>query len=512
MPDRRLIVTPLAAALMGATLVVVSAGCSSGKGDDDAAKLDLSTAVNTPLTISAEQLAKLGAGGAVVGVAPSQNGTVEAAKGGALVFKPNAGFKGSVELKATVSPAVQLFSSNIPPLATVGGVSVDASGYGSSWVPVPGAQNEFFGLTDRGPNVDGPDKDQKIAVTPEFNPQIGRFKLEEGVAKLQSVITLKGPDGRPLNGRTDTAAPTGEKILDLDGREIPPSDHGIDSEGLVAMPDGSFWVSDEYGPFLIRFDSNGQELERLAPGRGLPEVLKNRTPNQGMEGLTLTPDGSRLVGIMQSALNVPGLSGNAKDVPATRIVTIDLKTKATQQFVYLLDNPKDTKKAVSEITAISNTEFLVDERDNKLAPKANKTIYKINLDGATPLGDQNPETIVGVSSTADAESALKGAGITPVKKSVALELTRMLDKLNPEGKFFGHDKVEGLTSTDGGKTLYIANDSDFGLAGIAGPKTPFQLKQKILANGLQDSLEVLRVDTTRVDEPTVTRTITVNVS
>ncbi|ADG80604.1 Phytase-like domain-containing protein OS=Tsukamurella paurometabola (strain ATCC 8368 / DSM/ CCUG 35730 / CIP 100753 / JCM 10117 / KCTC 9821 / NBRC 16120/ NCIMB 702349 / NCTC 13040) OX=521096 GN=Tpau_4033 PE=4 SV=1 [Tsukamurella paurometabola] len=512
MSDRRLIVTPLAAALIGATLVIVSAGCSSGRGDD-AATLDLTTGVNTPLTISAGQLAKLADGGAVVGVESSPNGTVEAGKGGALVFKPNSGYTGTVELKATVSPAVQLFSSDIPPLTTVGGVSVDASGYGSSWVPVPGAPDEFYGLTDRGPNVDGPQKDQKISVTPDFTPQIGRFKLESGVARLLSVITLKGPDGRPLNGRTDTAAPTGEKIIDLDGREIPPTDHGIDSEGLVAMPDGSFWVSDEYGPFLIHFDSNGQELERLAPGRGLPEVLKNRTPNQGMEGLTLTPDGSKLVGIMQSALNLPGLSGNAKEVPATRIVTVDLKTKATQQFAYLLDNPKDTKKAVSEITAISNTEFLVDERDGKLAPKANKTIYTISLDGATPLTEQqNLETIVGVSNTAAAESALKAAGITPVRKSVALDLSGLVDKLNPRGTFFGHDKVEGLTTVDGGKTLYIANDSDFGLAGIAGPKVPFQLKPKMLANGLQDSLEVLRVDTARLNEATATRTIKVTVS
>lgn len=501
--------------VLAASLVAVLAGgslvaCSS---DDAAApaRLDLKTGVNAPLTITASELAGLAQGGAVVDVKPTDKGTVEAARGGALLFKPNPGFTGSVELKAVVSPAVRLYSSDIPPLATVGGASIDGSGYGSAWTPVPGAPGEFYGLTDRGPNVDGPAKDQKIAATPDFTPQIGRFVLEDGAAKLTSVITLKGRDGRPLNGLTDTAAPTGETMLDLDGRDIRPTDHGIDSEGLVALADGSFWVSDEYGPFLVHFDANGQELERLVPGKGLPEVLRNRTPNQGMEGLTVTPDGTRLVGIMQSALNVPGLGGNAKEVPVTRIVTVDLKTKAVQQFAYLLDNPKDTKKAVSEITAISNTEFLVDERDGKAAPKANKTVYRINLDGATPLGEQNPETIVGVSSTAEAEAALKGAGITPVRKSVALELSGLVDKLNPAGRFFGHDKVEGLAVADNGKTLFIANDSDFGLAGIAGPKPPFQLKPKLLANGLQDSLEVLRVDTTRLREPVSERTIAVTV-
>ncbi|KXP00136.1 esterase-like activity of phytase family protein [Tsukamurella pseudospumae] len=506
MRSRRHLAAALVAVLAGGSLVA----CSPGKGED-AAKLDLKTGTNSPLTINAGQLARLAQGGAVVDVKPTADGTVEAAKGGALVFKPKAGFTGSVQLKAVVSPAVALYSSDIPPLATVGGVSVDGSGYGSAWTPVPGAQGEFYGLTDRGPNVDGPGKDEKVSVTPDFTPQIGRFAFEDGVVKLTTVITLKGRDGKPLNGRNDTAAPTGEKMLDLDGREIPPTDHGIDPEGLVALPDGSFWVSDEYGPFLIHFDANGQELDRLVPGKGLPEVLKSRTPNQGMEGLTVTPDGTRLVGIMQSALNVPGLNGNAKEVPATRIVVVDLKTKGVQQFVYLLDNPKDTKKAVSEITAISNTEFLVDERDGKPAPRANKTVYRISLDGATPLGEQNPETIVGVSTTAEAEAALKGAGITPVRKTTALELSGLVDKLNPAGTFFGHDKVEGLATTDGGKTLFIANDSDFGLAGIAGPRTPFQLTAKILANGLQDSLEVLKVDTTKLNEPLVERTITVTV-
>ncbi|WP_019201740.1 esterase-like activity of phytase family protein [Tsukamurella sp. 1534] len=506
MRSRRHLAAALTAVLAGAATV---GACSTGGDEKAPATLDLKTGANAPVTITAAQLAGLAEGGAVVDVKPNADGTVAAAKGGALVFTPKAGFTGATKLQAVVSPAVSLFSSNIPPLATVGGASIDGSGYGSAWVPVPGAPGEFYGLTDRGPNVDGPDG-AKIAVTPDFTPQIGRFKLVDGSAELQSVIDLKGRNGRPFNGMTDTAAPTGEKIVDMDGRDIPPTDHGIDSEGLVALPDGSFWVSDEYGPFLVHFDANGQELDRLAPGKGLPEVLKERTPNQGMEGLTVTPDGARLVGIMQSALNVGGLGGTAKEVPVTRIVSVDLKTKAVQQYAYMLDDPKDTKKAASEITAISNTEFLVVERDGKPGPGANKSIYRISLDGATPLGEQNPESIAGVNTAAAAESALKSSGITPVRKQVAVDLSGLLDKVNPAGRFFGHDKVEGLASTDGGKTIYVANDSDFGLAG-ASERPPFRLKPKILANGLQDSLEVLKIDTARLKEPTEERTITITV-
>ena len=506
MLTRRSLTAALVAALAGGSLVACSGGDS-----DAAASLELTTPAGTPVTITAAQLAELAGGGAVVDVKPSPDGSVEAGKGGSLVFTPKSGFTGSAKLTAVVSPAVTLFSSDIDPLATVGGTSIDGSGYGSSWVPVPGADGEFYGLTDRGPNVDGPGDDEKVSGTPEFTPQIGRFKLENGAAKLLNVIPLKGRDGRPLNGLVDDSAPTGETMLAVDGRKLPTSDHGIDSEGLVALPDGTFWASDEYGPFLVHFDAQGREIERLVPGRGLPDALKHRTPNQGMEGLTVTPDGSRLVGMMQSALKVPGLKGKAKEVPLTRIVTIDLKTRQTQQFVYLLDDPKTTKKAVSEITAISNTEFLVDERDGELAPKANKTVYRISLDGATPIGDKTPETIVGVTTAAEADAALKRADITPVGKTVALDLSGLVDRLNPAGKFFGHDKIEGITSPDGGRTIYIANDSDFGLTGIEGPQTPFRLKPKTLADGRQDSLEILKVDTTRIDEPTSDRTITITV-
>src|SRR5262249_35810599 len=135
------------------------------------------------------------------------------------------------------------------------------------------------------------------------------------------------------------------------------------------------------------FDANGKELDRLSPFNGsLPRELSLRTPNQGMEGLTITPDGSTLVGIMQSALNTPGLHGSAKSVPLTRIVTVNLATKAVKEYLYPLADAAQTKGAVSEITALSNTQFLVDERDGELQPGGNKKIYVADISNATDVG------------------------------------------------------------------------------------------------------------------------------
>ena len=72
----------------------------------------------------------------------------------------------------------------------------------------------------------------------------------------------------------------------------------------------TFWISDEYGPFITHFDARGRQIGRLSPLDGsLPPELANRIGNRGLEGLTITPDGSTLVAIMQSALHQPDLGG-----------------------------------------------------------------------------------------------------------------------------------------------------------------------------------------------------------
>ena len=125
----------------------------------------------------------------------------------------------------------------------------------------------------------------------------------------------------------------------------------------------------------------------------LPAEFANRVPNKGMEGLTVTPDGRTLVGVMQSALQQRDLTAKPGTVTTLRIVTVNLRTRATHEYLYLLDNPKDTGTAVSEITALSPTTFLVDERDGAFPPAAYKKLWKIDLTGATDIGPSAPYTL-----------------------------------------------------------------------------------------------------------------------
>ncbi|RIX27872.1 esterase-like activity of phytase family protein [Amnibacterium setariae] len=429
----------------------------------------------------------------------------------------------------TTSDAVRVYSEDEPPLATIGGVEIGGSGFGSAVATVPGHPDQVYGLTDRGPNVDGPGG-SKIEPLPDFTPSIGRFRLRNGKAELLQTIPLRAEDGHRLNGQVNPAASTNETITDLDGAVLPASRYGLDSEGLVAMPDGTFYVSDEYGPFIVHFDRHGRELERFSPQAGtLPAELGNRTPNKGMEGLTVTPDGRTLVGIMQSALTQPDATAKPGKNPLVRIVTIDLKTKRTHEYPYLLQDPGDTSSAVSEITALSSTRFLVDERDGEFEPGAFKRLYVADIANATDIGPRaavagaaysstlgltvggkSLEALVGKATTAQGAASLAAAGITPAAKSLRLDLGALLTSLNPQGAFFGHDKIEGVAVTDRGRKLIVSNDSDFGIAGTTGDTAPFTLAPKTGPDGKVDAGEFLVVDLTKVQHPTSTATVSLN--
>jgi hypothetical protein len=508
----------------GATALLTIAACSSGTSTIESAKPvdgNLSTPPGKALTIAPGQLLAATNGVTPVAFGKPAHGSVAYGAYGAMIYTPDAGFGGIDNLPVTVSHAVRLYAEDETPRIIIGDVAIQPNAHGSAIAQVPGKADEIYGLSDRGPNVEGRAPDERVLPVPDFHPQIARLKLVDGVASVQQIITLTGRDGAPLVGLIGPQASTGEALVDLNGKPLAPSDHGLDGEGMVAMADGTFWVSDEYGPFIVHFDANGKELERLSPfeGAGLPKELALRSPNQGMEGLTITPDGSTLVGIMQSALQTPSLVGPVRSVPITRIVTINLANRGdAHEYLYPLADPQRTKVGVSEIAAISNTSFLIDEHDGEPQPNGNKKIYVADISGATDVGPHSTvpgtayqadaggllingvpiETFVGVSTDPAATDKLKAAGITVAVKSLKLDLGDLLRSLAPNGDFFGHDKIEGLLTPDGGKTLMIANDSDFGLAGLASTTPPFQLKPKILPNGTQDSGEILKVDTTQV--------------
>ncbi|WP_213953497.1 esterase-like activity of phytase family protein [Variovorax sp. dw_954] len=262
----------------------------------------------------------------------------------------------------------------------------------------------------------------------------------------------------------------------------------LDPEGIRVSNDGErVFVSDEYGPFVHEFQrSTGKRVRSFAlpanlaisklSAQGAVEISGNtvgRVTNKGLEGLAITPDGRKLVGIMQA-----NLEQDKKG--SLRIVTIDTYTGATHQYAYILTDGS----GVSEILAINNHEFLVDERDGSgradtplptdtaSAAKVKK-LYVIDLDGARDVS--------GVAGDLSAYAVTKST--TPfldvVAKLTAAGTDPRLIPSKIEGIAFGQDvTVKGITR----HTLFVANDNDF-LATIADPlKLPADGTRGMVAN------------------------------
>ena len=244
--------------------------------------------------------------------------------------------------------AVSKYGSAVPYqvlLKTADGVEIQNGGYGSDACAHPTDSSLFYLITDRGPNIDytGEQGTGKLFPVPEYSPKIGLFRMEkDGSVSLVKEIILKTPEGKPITGlpNPEGRGATGEIAYTLDGRILGTDDYGLDSEGIAAAKDGTFWLSDEYGPHIVHFAADGTEIERISPygmttgNRHLPAVLARRRANRGMEGLALTPDGKTLVGLMQSTLYNP----SKKEITnkcLIRLVTFDIASGDTKQFVYL---------------------------------------------------------------------------------------------------------------------------------------------------------------------------------
>ena len=222
------------------------------------------------------------------------------------------------------------------------------------------------------------------------------------------------------------------------------------------------FISDEYGPYVYQFNrATGRRLKAFTlPSKfavtnlspvGATEMNVNtntsgRVANRGMEGLAITPDGQTLVGLMQGPL--------IQDGGATvRIVTIDIATGTTHEYAYTLTPPGS---GVSEILAVNDHEFLVDERDgnglgdNSVA--AAKTLYKIDLTGAQDVSNLSGSTNLAPVAVSKSEFL----DIVKVLTDHGIDARHIPAKL--EGLAFGQDVViNGVTK----HTLYVVNDNDF---------------------------------------------------
>ncbi len=321
---------------------------------------------------------------------------------------------------------------------------ISLGGYGSA-MAYNAADSVFYLLTDRGPNADGMTSESKVFPMPLYAPTVGKFAWRNDSLVLLEKIALCDNNAIPLNGLPNREGDgvTGEVAYNLAGEVVTNPSLGIDSEGIALMQDGSFWISDEYAPFMMHFDPKGKMIKKWYPGNVLPDYYAKRRPNRGMEGLTVNGNNTKLYGIMQSPLYWPDPSTKNQSVN-NRIVEIDLATGVTRDFIYPLDHPKNM---VSEIVWVNDTTFLVLERDGKFPKegKGFKKVFKINIANATNVAHQMVEPY-----TAHQLDSLQ---ISTVKKELCIDILAAIPG-------YSHDKPEGIALLND-STLMVVNDDDF---------------------------------------------------
>lgn len=366
---------------------------------------------------------------------------------------------------------------------------------------------EFWGITDRGPNGDSPSAprpDTGAAVTtkmfpaPSFAPSIGVITLGKDGAVITSLNPLKNPDGSKVTGRPLPFGAVGNSA------EVPLADtlkfdqtkgnfdaNGLDSETLVHdAANKVFWTSDEYGPFIVKIDAASfQVVKRYAPGTtagSLPEVLKHRRPNRGMEGLTMDAATGRLHGFLQSPIDPVDAAGKSLEVVDSadldqdgkttdkvkvrdfaqfaRWIEFDPKTETSRLYAYPLSYPLAAKgekwdrnrtgsAKLGDLVSLGNGRFIVIEQGADSTGAVRNFLMLVELPAeATDIAAIGTElernSIDGVTA-----SAVTWAKVVKLKKTVLLDL-------NAAG--WKAEKAEGLAVVDG-NTLALINDNDFGL-------------------------------------------------
>ncbi|KAJ8494303.1 hypothetical protein ONZ45_g13284 [Pleurotus djamor] len=156
----------------------------------------------------------------------------------------------------------------------------------------------------------------------------------------------------------------------------------IDAEGIVSNADGSYWVSDEYGPYIYRFSATGSLIQTIQPPAAIlphdsqgnlnftadSDPATGRTSNQGFEGLTLDPATGTLYAILQTATIQDG-GADKTTSRNTRLFAFDVSSSTARptlkgEWVVPLPQSKNDKtRGTSELLFVSPNIFMVLARD-----------------------------------------------------------------------------------------------------------------------------------------------------
>jgi Esterase-like activity of phytase len=335
-----------------------------------------------------------------------------------------------------------------------------------------------YGLTNLAPlaDIDG----VKVMTSLAHGPALTLLELNGDSVRAVRTVELRGADGAPISGLPPPSSPheEHEPIVAADGTQLGTDPSGADSEGIVALRDGSFWIADEYGPSLLKVARDGTVQLRWVPEGNaayysnarypvqacLPALSAARRLNRGFEALALSPCETWLFVVFQSPLAHPDRAAHERSTHV-RIWKLDAQSGAfVAEYVYPLDKPSSFKRdcaagdvdrsdiKISEATMLNDTAMLVLERVS-----ASTKLYVVELTKLHETPPQYMDAAMRPTIEQMSRAELKAAGVPLLDKRLIFD-TDDAPQVCAD--------LEGMILLSP-CTLLLVNDNDFGVEGVA---------------------------------------------
>lgn len=349
--------------------------------------------------------------------------------------------------------------------------------------------DQFWAIGDRGPNLKidtlveryGAEHlaglkslaGAKVMPRPDVGPRLARLRLGEGRVDLVETFDVVDRDGRPITGlpMPGSEHSINEPALTLEGERIEAEASGLDTEGLVALEDGTFIFSEEFGPSLVHADGKGQVLARYLPQgtavpgaryrvhQTIPAIAATRQLNRGFEAIAVSADQKSLFLAFQSPLAHPDEAAHkrARHVRIWRLALTRMEVEA--QFLYPLDPPETFRRdcakgtvewgdlKISELASLPDGSLLVLERASQTTK-----IYRVALDPQ----DEWPAEHLDLSTRPTIEERSGDGRQLPCLEKTLLFSSDDAPAMSPD--------LEGMIILSPHELLLV-NDSDFGVEG-----------------------------------------------
>jgi hypothetical protein len=204
-------------------------------------------------------------------------------------------------------------------------------------------------------------------VTPDFKTANGGT----GDVAVGDYIQFADPDG--LIGFPIVREGTADRWL---------TGGDIDPESAQRDHRGDLWVGDEFGPWILHFDSAGRLLEEpielpdglISPNNPHLADAATVANSRGIEAMAIAPNGKELVVVLEGAV--------IGDDPLTRRI-YEYET-SSGEFTRLADYRTDVAgRFIADAQALDGQRLAVIERDGGRGPTATaRPVYTVNLDAA----------------------------------------------------------------------------------------------------------------------------------